>query len=462
MSSTLTTTPTTTQESGFRELLRLAWPLILNNGVWTAQIVTDRALLAHHNSRELAATLNAIVIFWAIQNLFFHTTGYVATFVAQYTGASRSERIGPVVGQAIYTAMIGGAVFMIAAPFAPLLFQSLGNNSGIEDMEAIYFRCLCFGALPALITAAINGFFIGRGDSRTVLVISCIVMAVNALLASLWVFGLAGFPAMGIAGAGWATATAQAVGAIIGLCWFLRPEYRKQFRTGNFWRFEPALFRRLLRFGVPNGVFTALETGAFAIPTLVIKWIGTMEVAATNIAITLNLIAFLPAMAVGQAVEVLVGRYQGENRPEESERRTYIGLGMAWTIMFVMAAAYCLIPGVLLIPFQSKSTAEEVELAKILLRFVACFCVFDAANSIFSYALRGAGDTRFVMVVVSALPWVAMVLPTLVAYKLGWGLYGVWTAISAYIAILAFVFYSRFRHGAWKSMRVIEPVAAET
>lgn len=455
MSFTISADPKTT-DSGWREVISLSWPLILNNGVWTAQIVTDRALLAQHERDELAATLNAIVIFWAIQNLFFHTTGYVATFVAQYTGANRPHRIGPVVGQALYTALIGGAVFMVAAPFAPAFFEWLGQGTGLEGLEATYFRCLCFGGLPALMTAAINGFFIGRGDSRTILIISCITLTVNAILAYLWIYGKAGFAARGIAGAGWATVTAQWTGAVIGLALFFRPQFRKQFRTDLCWRFEPALFRRLLRFGVPNGVFNALETSAFIIPTLLIKWMGKVEIAATNIALTMNLIAFLPAMAIGQAIEVLVGRYQGENRPDLSEHRTYLGLSLAMSIMVAVAAAYFLIPGFLLSPFDSKATTEEVELAKVLLRFAAAFCLFDAANQVFSYALRGAGDTRFVMLVVSGLPWFAMVIPTWIVYSRGWGLYGIWTVISTYIAILTIVFFTRFRHGAWKSMRVIE------
>jgi multidrug resistance protein, MATE family len=444
------------EPSGFRELIHLAWPLVLNNSVWTLQIFTDRALVSHHRADEFAATLNAVVFFWALLNLFIHTTGYVATFVAQYSGAGRPERIGPIVGQALYTALIGGVVFLAIIPFIGPMFAALDHGSGLNHLETGYFQCLCFGALPSLITAAMNGFFIGRGDSRTVLCISCVSLVINAGLAYCWIFGHCGFSEWGIVGAGWATVVAQMIAAAIGLTLFLQPKNRKQFRTGDCWRFDAPLFLRLLRFGVPNGVVPALETSAFAVIILVIKWIGTVELAATNMALTLNIVALLPAMGVGQAVEVLVGRYQGENRPDLSANRTYLGLALAAGMMFCMAAAYYLIPGLLLLPFQSDATTEQVAVAKVLLRFVAFYCLFDSANLVFSFALRGAGDTKFVMYMVAALPWIGMVLPAWLGYRAGWGLHWTWTVLSGYIALLAVIFYLRFRHGAWRSMRVIE------
>jgi MATE family multidrug resistance protein len=125
-------------------------------------------------------------------------------------------------------------------------------------------------------------------------------------------------------------------------------------------------------------------------------------------------------------------------------------------MMFCMAVAYYVIPGPLLLPFQSDATTNEIAVAKVLLRFVAFYCLFDAANLVFSFALRGAGDTKFVMLMVSALPWVGMVLPAWLGYRAGYGLHWTWTVLSGYIALLAGVFYWRFRHGAWRGMRVIE------
>ena len=92
----------------------------------------------------------------------------------------------------------------------------------------------------------------------------------------------------------------------------------------------------------------------------------------------------------------------------------------------------------------------------MLLRFVAVYSLFDTMNIVFSFALRGAGDTRFVTIVSLFLSWPIMVLPTWAAWKYGWGLYWAWGFASAYVIALGITFLLRFQAGKWKSMRVIE------
>jgi MATE family multidrug resistance protein len=92
----------------------------------------------------------------------------------------------------------------------------------------------------------------------------------------------------------------------------------------------------------------------------------------------------------------------------------------------------------------------------VLLRFVAVYTLFDGINLVFSFALKGAGDTRFVTKVMMVLAWPVMVLPTWAAQEFGWGLYWAWAFASTYIIVLAMIFLLRFRGGRWKTMRVIE------
>jgi MATE family multidrug resistance protein len=79
---------------GGRELLALAWPLILSNSIWTLQITLDRVFLGQHASADLAASLPAVMLFWTLISLFQHTANYATTFVAQYLGAGRPHRVG--------------------------------------------------------------------------------------------------------------------------------------------------------------------------------------------------------------------------------------------------------------------------------------------------------------------------------------------------------------------------------
>jgi MATE family multidrug resistance protein len=132
----------------------------------------------------------------------------------------------------------------------------------------------------------------------------------------------------------------------------------------------------------------------------------------------------------------------------------------------VVALAYVLLPGPLAELFRSEEHTETWDrvrpLVPVLLRFVATYCLFDSVNLVFSFALRGAGDTRFVTWVAVALAWPVMVLPTWAAWRFGWGLYWAWTFATLYVIGLALTFLFRFRQGKWRTMRVIEaPPAVE-
>ncbi len=445
---------------GGRELLALAWPLIVSNSFFTLQIAIDRALLSHYSVDAVGAAMAAVLLYWTPFALLQFTANYVTVFVSQYIGAGRPQRVGPAVGQSLYFSAVAGLLFLaVVWPLAGGIVALGRHAPELQVFETTYLRCLTFAALPALLTASASAFFTGRGDSRTVLVINAAGFTVNGVLAYAWIGGHWGFPVGGIAGAGWATVAGSWCSAVFGLALMLRPRYRARFGTHEIWRFEPALFRRLLRFGIPNGIMVALDGLAFTLFTFLVGWLGPTELAATSIAFTLNAIAFLPSVGVAQAVEVLVGRRLGEDDPDLAERTTYTGVGLVGGYMLVAAATYLFIPGLWLWPFQNPGDPEWPAIAAsvaVLLRFVAVYSVFDSVNLVVSFALRGAGDTRFVAWVAFGLSWPLMVLPTWAVTQLGGGLYAAWSFASLYIAGLAGVFWLRFRQGRWKTMRVIE------
>jgi MATE family multidrug resistance protein len=446
------------QEGGGRELLQLAIPLILSSSFMTLQITIDRALLSQASSDAVAAAMPAAVLYWTFLALFQFTANYATTFVAQYVGAERPHRVGPAVWQALYFSVAGGVAFLGLLPIAGHLFSLGAHSAAIQDLEVTYFRSLCFAALPALVVASVNSFFAGRGNSWTVLLIDATGLTLNALLAYAWIFGHWGFPAWGIAGAGWATVAGSTTSATLGLFLLFRPKYRKTFATLAGWRFEPQLFSRLMRFGLPNGLQWMLDALAFTVFLFLVGRLGDGELAATNIAFTINMVALLPMLGMAQAVCVLVGQRLGQERPELAERTTWNGFLLAWLYMAAVVLQYVLVPQVFLYFFQSADDKWPIvaRFVPVLLRFVAVYSLFDSMSLVFSFALRGAGDTRFVTVVALALAWPLMVLPTWATWYYDWGLYWAWAFASAYIISLSFTFLFRFRAGKWKSMRVIE------
>jgi len=132
--------------------------------------------------------------------------------------------------------------------------------------------------------------------------------------------------------------------------------------------------------------------------------------------------------------------------------------------MSSMAVLFVVVPSVFIDPFRNdtdpalwKTVAETV---RVLLWFVAVYSLFNSIEIVYTFTLRGAGDTVFVTWVSLTLAWPIMVLPTYLAYIYGWGLYWAWGFASAYIIAIAIVFMLRFRHGKWKTMRVIEQAPA--
>src|SRR5262249_45029300 len=159
----------------------------------------------------------AAMLYWTPFLLLQNVANYAMTFVAQYTGAGRPERVGPSVWQALYFAVVAGIAFLGLWPLAPYIASLGGHSAPIQELEVVYFRCLCFAALPALIGAAATSFFAGRGDSWTVLLVDAVGLTMNALLAFTLIFGHWGLPPMGIAGAGWATVAGSTTSAILAL-----------------------------------------------------------------------------------------------------------------------------------------------------------------------------------------------------------------------------------------------------
>src|SRR5207244_313298 len=141
---------------------------------------------------------------------------------------------------------------------------------------------------------------------------------------------------------------------------------------------------------------------------------------------------------IGQAVAVLVGRRLGEDRPDLAERSTWTGFKVTWLYMAGMAVLFVAVPDWLASFFRpdGEAGAEDwravAALVPLLLRFTAVYTLFDGMNLIFSCALKGAGDTRFVTAMMLILSWPMMVLPTWLAQRQGWGILWAWAFASAY------------------------------
>jgi multidrug resistance protein, MATE family len=447
---------------GGREVAVLAYPLVLGHLSFTIQTFVNRLFLTWYSPEAVAGTVTGLFAVWSVIALFTGTGEYLTTFVAQYLGAGRPERIGPALWQGLYFSLGAGVFVAALSPLVGPAFDLAGHAPALRAYEVQYAGVLMLGAFPVVLMATLSTFFAGRGQTQVVLRVNVFATVVNVVLDYLLIFGKAGFPEMGVTGAAVGTIVSQVVGAAVYVVVILRPEFRAAYRTLSGWRPEPWLVLRLVRFGMPTGLQYSLEVGAFAVFLVIVGRIGTLELAASSIAFNLNMIVFMPTVGLAIAVSSLVGRYLGADQPEVAERAVRSALGMSFVYMAACGLLYVLGAPLLLAPYGAgadpASWPRIAAVATVLLRFVAVYSIFDMLNLVHAAGLRGAGDTVYPMALTFVLAWIAMLVPAWVGcVVLGAGAYFAWTTASLYVFLLGLLMRRRFRAGHWKAMRVIEP-----
>lgn len=443
-------------------VLKISIPLILSTSAHTVQLFLDRVFCSWYAPEAMAAAMQAGIASFVAGSLFIGVAGYTNTFVAQYTGAKRDERVGAAVWQGIYFSLAAG-VFMALISFAAgPIWRWVGHDPKVIAFEITYFRILSLGGLPMVLAAAVSCFYTGRGKTWLVFYVSVISSIVNIVVNYLLIFGNFGFPRMGIAGAAIGTVAGSVVACIIYIILFMQKRYRQQYKTLANWKFDRELFARLLKFGAPNGFQFMLDILAFTVFVALLGRMGAVAHSASTMVFNVNLLAFLPMIGMGIGVNILVGQFLGADNEKDAETSTWSAFIMCSTYMVSIGIAFVVFPGFFLAPFKAGMDpayfAEIESLAVKLLWFVAFYCIFDTGNIIFAGALKGAGDTRFVMLVSLGLSWLIMVIPTYFVVILNKGIYAAWFIGTAYVCLLAVVFLLRFLQGKWKKMRVIESV----
>jgi MATE family multidrug resistance protein len=447
-------------EGGYREVLTIAVPLILSTGSWSLQSFINRMFLVWHSPDSLAASLPAGMVSYALISIFITTAGYVSTFVAQYHGAGKDERVGGVMWQSLPVAIVAAILSLALVPASPAFFRFVGHDPGVQAEEVVFFRILCLGAFPMVMSSAFSGMLSGLGRTKPVMAVALAGVGVNVLFDWLLIFGNAGFPALGIAGAGWASLLSNLAQLLLYALIVFRSRFRARYRTLD-WKPDRRSLGALLRYGLPSGVQFFIDMAGFTAFILLLGRLGRNELAATNLAFQVNSLAFMPMIGIGITVSVLVGQALGRDDPARARYSVRSAFDMTFLYMGVVAALFILLPRVFLSPFAAASDtasfAAIADLTAVLLRFVAVYTLFDVFNIIFSSAIKGAGDTRFVMWMILSLSAGVLVVPSLVAIT--WfnaTVYACWAIASVYIMALGVAFFLRYRHGKWAAMRVIE------
>ncbi len=170
----------------------------------------------------------------------------------------------------------------------------------------------------------------------------------------------------------------------------------------------------------------------------------------------------MPIYGLHLAVSVLVGERLGENRDDLAARATYTTMQVSWMYMLAISLLYVLTPGLFLRGFFPDGTGGSVHeaavyaMSALLLRFVATYNLLDATQMIFVGAIKGAGDTQFVLYVSLALAAMLAGFSWLSVEVWRLNVYGCWALVVFWCLTAAGAYAVRFRQGKWRRMRVIE------
>jgi MATE family multidrug resistance protein len=310
----------------------------------------------------------------------------------------------------------------------------------------------------------LSGFFSGTQRTRIIMWASVATGLLNVALDAWFIFGGLGVPALGIAGAAWASVIAFWFKAVIYSAVLLGPMFDARYRIRRGMAWDGKMLTKLMYFGIPAGLQYVTEAGIFTLIVLQIGQLGDIPLRATTMAINFNMVAFIPLIGVSIAASVLVGHHLTSTGVAGAIIATRSALAISLAYSAFWAILYIFFPDLLLSFYRlgqsDADTIEAIALARNLLRFVAVYVFFDSIQLILAGALRGAGDTWFVLgsaIVASAVAiTIGLVGLDTAVERLGitvlsWW----WSIITLWVWLLAVVMVARYRGGRWQMMRMI-------
>jgi len=451
-------TPAPFVPGGYREVFRVAWPLIISMGSFTLMTFADRIFLARFSTTAIQAAVPSGIMVFCFCCGFMALASYSSVFVSQYFGAKDYPLCSVATAQGVLLALATWPILILMIPLGRWLLAVSGHAPEVLELELVYFTILMLGSGTIALGAAIAGFFTGRGDTRTTMITNVIGNGLNIVLDYAMIFGKWGFPQMGIAGAALATVIAGFVSPLILLALYFNKRFVAVFQTRSTFRYNHRMFWRIVRFGFPSGVHLALDIASFTLFVVLTGRLDPAGLAASNIALSINTLAFMPLIGLGIAASILVGQYIGRREPEHAERAAWNAWQIGMLYMLLTGITFVLFPQFYYSLFVNRETSgiplsDLLPVGRILLLILPLWGIMDASNLIIGHALKGAGDTDFVMYYSVTMAWLLLVPgQLLIVNVLKGSIIWCWLWTAFYIAVLGLGYILRFRRDRWKSI----------
>lgn len=441
--------------AGVREVMVMSWPIILGSLSYTVMEFVDKWMVSKLGTEPLAAVGAAGIWSFTISTMLLGIIGCVSTFAAQSLGRDKKQDCARYTWQGIYLSIGAALLAFLFFPLSRPLFQLMRHGDEVMRLELIYFRIRLLGYLPMACGTALAAFFQAVNRPRIPMYMAIVGNANNILFNYLLIFGAFGFPRMGLAGAATSTIMSQYLQTILLLGVFVSGPFHREFGSRAVFQFDFQRLRELVRIGLPSGVSMFLDIANWSIFTsFVVGYFGATQLAAHNIAISFMHLCFMPAVAMNQGIAAIVGQWLGRGDVLRAKARTYSALRIAMGYMTAMGLIFAIFGGTLIESIFSQDP-EVIRLGHHLLILAAVFQAFDATNIICMGALRGAGDTRWMMWAMFFVAYLLFLpLAFILAFTLKGEAFGAWIAATVFITVLSFILFYRFYSEGWRGIDI--------
>jgi len=432
-----------------KQTLIIAAPLAGAYLAEVAMINIDHIMVGRLGALELAGV--GLLGDAAFELLIFITAvvSIVGVLVAHSRGAGRPDEIGHHVAQGLWVAFILGLPATILCWFLGDILAPTGQDPRVIAIGREYVVPVSWSILPGVLFIVLRAYTSAMGRAMPVLVITLVTVIAKIPVTYILVFGGFGIPALGVAGAGWAT-TILIWGMFLALAWYvtIAPGLREHRVLSHLREFDPPEMLEIFRLGLPIGGIAILEGGMFIAVVILMGVISADALAANQAVFGWTTMTFVFSLALGETAGIRVAHELGAKRPRGARRAGLLAVGLGGLTMSVAAAGFILLPRLLTGVFLDLEVAENapvVELAVSLFFIAAIFQLTDGLQAIATRALRGMRDTLVPMWIASLGYWgFGIGGGWLLAFPLGFGPEGLWWGLAGGLTVTGTLLLWRF------------------
>jgi multidrug resistance protein, MATE family len=423
-----------------RAIVRQAAPMLVAQLASVGMMVIDTLLLGHYGAVDLAAIAVGGGLYISVVFALVGILQSLGPIAAHHIGAGARHKAVAALWQGLWLsqllALIGGALL-----FWPDLLLAMSElEPAVESRVRDVLRVLALGVPAVLAYRTFASFANAIGRTRVLMVLGLGVLALHGLLAWALVGGRLWWPPLGAVGCAASTALLSGVSLCGALLYLTRRAALHDYGVvGNFtwprWR----AFGEFFRLGLPMGFSNFVEISSFTLIALFVAPLGAAVVAGHRIVANLSALIYMIPLAVAVATLARVGQAAGARDWARCRAAALAGSGLAVVVSTLAGGLLFVIAAPVLRLFTGDSAVLAV--AAPLVLFVALFQLFDAAQTVFSYALRGLKVTIAPMLVHLLCFWgLGLGGGAWFAYRAGMGVAGFWlaTVVSSLAAALVF------------------------